>query len=81
MKFKVGMIVKSIAGHDAGRFYVVLKINEKRAQIVDGKARKIENPKNKNFIHLARSRRIVDLNNFKTNKSIRALLHQYNFSD
>ena len=79
MEFKVGMIVKSIAGHDKGRFYVILKMDGNRAQIADGKLRKIEKPKSKNFIHLARSSKIVDLNSFKTNKSLRVFLNSYNF--
>lgn len=81
MELKVGMIVKSIAGHDSGRFYVILEIEGNRAKIADGKLRKIEKPKSKNFVHLARSRVVVDLEKFKTDKSLRVLLHKYNFSD
>ncbi len=81
MELKVGMIVRSIAGHDSGRFYVILEIVDKRAKIADGKLRKIEKPKSKNFLHLAKSSVVVDLKKFKTDKSLRALLRKYNFSD
>lgn len=79
MELKLGMIVKSKAGHDFGRFYVVVKILNGRAFIADGKLRKIEKPKAKNPAHLSRSTKVVDLSNFKTDKSLRKLLHDYNY--
>ena len=41
MRIESGLIVKSIAGHDKDRFYLVVKIEGGRAFIVDGKRRKI----------------------------------------
>ena len=78
MELKLGMIVKSMAGHDAGRFYVVVKILENRAYIADGRLRQIEKPKAKNPVHLSKSNKIIDLSEFKTNKALRELLHSYN---
>lgn len=78
MEFKLGMIVKSMAGHDAGRFYVVVKISNGEVYIADGKVRRLEKPKKKNPIHLSRSNRTVSLLEFKTNKSLRELLFNYN---
>ena len=60
MELKLGMIVKSMAGHDAGRFYVVVKILENRAYIADGRLRQIEKPKAKNPVHLSKSNKIID---------------------
>ena len=42
MEIEKGMIVKSIAGHDKNRFYVVVKIKDNRAYIADGKKRVLE---------------------------------------
>lgn len=45
-------IVFSLAGHDRGREYVVLSTDGKRALLVDGKTRKLTNPKRKSLKHL-----------------------------
>ena len=48
MQLTKGMIVRSMAGHDKNRFYVVLDLCEGDAWIADGKQRKLERPKRKN---------------------------------
>lgn len=78
MELKIGMIVKSLAGHDAGRFYVITKIEKNRAYIVDGRLRKLEKPKKKNIVHLSGSGKVVNLFEFGTNKSLRGLLRKWN---
>jgi hypothetical protein len=45
-------IVFSLAGHDKGRVYVVLKTDGRYAFIADGKTRKLTNPKRKSLKHL-----------------------------
>ena len=45
-------IVFSLAGHDKGREYVVLKTDGSFALLVDGKTRKLTNPKRKSLKHL-----------------------------
>ncbi len=45
-------IVFSLAGHDNGREYVVLKTDGSFAWLVDGKTRKLTNPKRKKLKHL-----------------------------
>ena len=45
-------VVFSLAGHDKGREYVVLKTDDSYALIVDGKTRKLTNPKRKSLKHL-----------------------------
>ena len=79
MEIEKGMIVKSVAGHDKNRFYVVVKIKNNRAYIADGKKRVLELPKAKNFIHLKVTKNIVDLKEFKSNKKLRNLLHRFNY--
>ncbi|NCB73539.1 MAG: hypothetical protein EOM51_02175 [Clostridia bacterium] len=45
-------IVFSLAGHDKGREFVVIKLDGDYALIVDGKTRKLTKPKRKNLKHL-----------------------------
>jgi len=45
-------IVFSLAGHDKGRTYVVLETDGDFARLVDGKIRKLNNPKKKSLKHL-----------------------------
>ena len=45
-------IVFSLAGHDKGREYVVLELDGSFAWLVDGKTRKLTNPKRKSLKHL-----------------------------
>ncbi len=45
-------VVFSLAGHDKGREYVVLRTDGSYALIVDGKTRKLTNPKRKSLKHL-----------------------------
>ena len=80
MRIESGLIVKSIAGHDKNRFYLVVKIEGGRAFIVDGKRRKICAPKPKNFLHIRATNKLVDVEKYKTDKSIRTLLHDYNYA-
>lgn len=76
-----GMVVKSMAGHDAGRFYVVVNVENRSVYIADGKLRRLEKPKRKNFVHVSMTKKMVDLSKIKTNKSLRAILHDYNYGD
>jgi len=46
-----GMVVKSMAGHDSGSYYAVMRVENGFAYIADGKLRKVERPKKKNPLH------------------------------
>lgn len=53
MDIKVGDVVKSLAGHDYGKYFVVIAtLNDKFVLIADGVRRKAEEPKQKNVKHL-----------------------------
>lgn len=53
MQLKVGDLVKSLSGHDKGRYFVVTAtLNEKFVLIANGTSRKVDNPKQKNQKHL-----------------------------
>ena len=51
----VGDVVKSTAGRDKDKFFLVVEISEKFAVIADGKTRKIQNAKRKNLKHLVKA--------------------------
>lgn len=51
--WKKGDVVRSVAGHDSGRRFVILEvIDEQYVLIADGKTRTVEKPKKKKNKHL-----------------------------
>jgi len=84
----VGQVVKSRAGRDKGRIFLVLDIiDNQNVLIVDGDLRKLDNPKLKKMKHLIVYNTIVpDLkqkldSNIKINNAyIRKLLEPFNKS-
>lgn len=77
MEIEPGCIVRSNAGRDQGRFYIVLGKEKERLLIADGSLRKLEKPKGKNPRHLKKTNQKVDLQTADTNKKIRRLLRCY----
>ncbi len=71
-----GMVVKSMAGHDSGSFYVIMKCEGDFAYIANGRNRKVENPKKKNPLHLAKTNTVIDVADL-TNKSLRIALRTF----
>ena len=69
-----GSIVKSMKGHDAGRFYVVLQIEGDRAAIADGKVRRLAAPKKKNIRHLALTTKTFPMDGELTDNRLRKAL-------
>ena len=63
MQFVKGMIVRSKAGHDKGKFFAVVRIENGFAYLSDGKGRSLEFPKKKNLIHLAPTKTVLDMDN------------------
>ncbi len=51
-KFSVGDLAQSKAGRDKGKIYLLIKIGGDTVYCVDGRSRKISNPKKKNIKHL-----------------------------
>lgn len=77
---QTGRVVKSIAGHDKDRFYVVVGSKGDRVDIADGKARKLAKPKAKNMLHLRATSILLDMETTKTDKQLRAALHALNYA-
>ena len=55
MEVLVGSVVRSLAGHDKGGYFIVLKISGDCAYLADGKLRKAESPKKKKLKHIQKS--------------------------
>lgn len=68
-----GMVVKSMAGHDSGSYYAVMRVDNGYAYIADGKLRKVESPKKKNPLHLQKTLKVIDVTDI-TNKKLRTAL-------
>lgn len=71
---KKGSVVKTIAGHDKDKFYVVLRVEGNRVFIADGKSRKLEKPKCKNVKHIRITQTALDMEIVKTDKRLRTEL-------
>ena len=73
----VGKIVCSTAGSDKGRFSVIIKTEEDRIYIADGKRHKLSSPKSKNSKHLAFTDTTLNTEELKTDKALRKTLAIY----
>ncbi len=51
-RMETGMLAKSKAGHDKDRVYVIYEIDETSVYLVDGRIRKLVNPKRKKIKHI-----------------------------
>ena len=47
-----GMFARSLAGHDKGKLYVIVRIEEPYVYLADGKIRPLERPKKKKLMHV-----------------------------
>lgn len=55
----VGQIVRSKAGRDKTQYFVVVRIEQSRAMVADGKRHLLATPKPKNLAHLAKTNTIL----------------------
>lgn len=84
----IGQVVKSKAGRDKGEIFLIISIiNKENVLIVDGKLRKIANPKLKKLKHLIISNTVLSSLQESIDKKIeindayiRKLLEPYNKS-
>jgi len=58
---EIGQVVYSKSGRDKGNVFLVLKIENGFAYLVDGDIRKIEKPKKKKFMHIQITKNILDI--------------------
>lgn len=77
MELKRGTVVRSIAGHDAGRFLAVLTACEGGVLVADGKTRTIGSPKKKNPMHLRRTETVLSERELESDSVLRAALRRF----
>lgn len=51
-RYESGMLARSMAGHDAGRIYVIMDVDDAYVYLVDGKGRTLDRPKKKKKRHV-----------------------------
>ena len=73
MNIKAGNVVISSAGHDSGRFMVVVGADGGFLFVADGKERKLGSPKKKNPKHVRATRHSIELSGL-TDKKLRQTL-------
>ena len=53
--FRIGQVVFSNAGHDRGKMYVIIDMENDGVVLADGKTKSIEHPKKKHLRHVDRT--------------------------
>lgn len=51
-RYESGMLARSRAGHDVGRIYVIMDVDDAYVYLVDGKGRTLDRPKKKKKRHV-----------------------------
>ena len=74
--FDRGAVVKAIAGRESEELFIILKVENNFAYLINGKSRPIENPKKKNIKHLFLLCR-SELSNINFDKLTNALVINY----
>lgn len=59
-RYGIGMMAKSLAGHDRGKLYLITGVDETFVCLSDGKIRTVEHPKRKKKKHVQLDRRIPE---------------------
>ena len=60
MQLRRGTVVRSKAGHDKGRFFVVMGVEEEVLLLSDGRNRTAANLKRKNKLHVAPTNTVLE---------------------
>ncbi len=76
MEAKIGMIVRSAAGRDKGKFMAVVSTKDGFVYLADGKERKLGSPKKKNVKHINFTKTSVDIDGL-TDKGLRRILCEF----
>ena len=75
MEIKTGSVIISSAGHDKGRFMLVVGADACKVQVADGKERKLAAPKSKNLKHIRATSMSIDVEGL-TDKKLRQTLNK-----
>lgn len=80
MDIKIGLIVKSAAGHDKGSYMVITAVEDDFVFLADGKHRKLAFPKKKRIKHLKLTNTAINTGNL-TDKALRAIIREFSEND
>lgn len=76
-----GMLAKSLAGHDENSIYYINSVDTEYVYLVDGRLRKLSNPKRKKKKHIQVIKTIYNIeetgNDVTRNNEIKKLIKQY----
>lgn len=75
-RWKKGMLVKSLAGHDKGKIYVIINIEDTQIYLADGKVRTLDRLKKKKKKHVQLIRQKNNIED-ADDASIRNILNKY----
>lgn len=59
-EFRFGQIIKSKAGRDKNKLFIIIDIKDEYLYVVDGNLRRIENPKKKKKKHIQPMHIVID---------------------
>ncbi len=75
-RWEKGMLAKSLAGHDEGKIYVIINIEENHVLLVDGTIRTLDRPKKKKKKHVQLIRQKHSIENVD-DAGIKCILNEY----
>lgn len=76
LKYETGMLVRSLAGHDKERLYIIIEEREKEVVLADGRIRSIDRPKCKKKTHVQLIGKKMEENLF-ADEAIRSFIKKY----
>lgn len=76
-RFEIGMLVKSKAGHDKGKIYVIADMDETYVYVVDGRRKTLGSPKKKKYRHVQVIHRQYDIQG-ADDTAVKRILKMYN---
>lgn len=75
-RWEIGMLAKSLAGHDKGKIYVVINIEETLVYLADGENRTLDKLKKKKKKHVQLIKQKNNIEN-ADDASIKSILNNY----
>ena len=76
LNYETGALVKSLAGHDRGRLYIIIEETEDSLFLTDGRLRPMEKPKRKKKKHVQVILKKIEEEGF-TDENIRTFIKKY----
>ncbi|MDO4474151.1 MAG: KOW domain-containing RNA-binding protein [Eubacteriales bacterium] len=73
---KVGMLVRSLAGHDKTNIYVIMKADDAYVYLADGKIRKMNRLKKKKRKHIEILDKMCDVTELMNDTQIRKIIKE-----